>query len=196
MSTRTPCPSTQRWYYRAGRSNKMSTRPPRPSAQHWYCRETERWWHPDELEALREDMLKDDPDFTDLERVGHTDLRGPRASVSLQAVLNELGIRTAIGFDGTIDAKNPLVKYEDSYVARYFHHAGILASQAVREGCDDGTAFIYQSHAEGVPQRTIAAELGEALDIHWTRKRVRTVVEAFSARVKAALDQEGEAGYL
>jgi len=174
----------------------MSTRPPRPSAQHWYCRETERWWHPQQLAAYREALLFDDPDFTDIESVAHTDLRGPRSSVSLQAVLNELGIRTDAGFDGAIDADHPLVKYSESYVARYFYHAGILAAEAVREGCGDRTAFIYQSHAEGVPQRVIAAELAEALSIHWTRKQVRPVVEAFAARVKAALDKEAADGYL
>lgn len=174
----------------------MSTRPPRPSAQHWYCRDTKTWWHPNQLEAYREALLQGDEFFEDIESCEHNELRGPRSSVALQAVLNELGIRTDAGFDGAIDAEHPLVNYSESFIARYFYHATRLASEAVREGCDTKTAFIYQSHAEGVAQRNIATEMSEELDIHWTRKQVRPVVEAFAMRVKEALDEEDLAWYL
>ena len=134
--------------------------------------------------------LKEDPDFHDIERVGHTDLRGPRSSVSLKAVLSELDIRTSQGFDEVIDSEHPLVNYSEGFIARYFHHAGYLAAEAVRSGRCPFECFVLQSHAEGVSQREIANDLEELHSVYWTRKKVRTIVEAFSLQVRSLVDNE------
>ena len=172
----------------------MSTRPPRPSPEHWYDRENKRWVHPSTLSWLREKQLQDDPYFKDIEREGHTDLTGPRSSVSLRAVMNERDIATGRGFDESIDQDDELLQYSDSYRARYYHYAALLSAEAVKNAESPIHTYIYQCHAEGISQRSIRDLLENDMDVYWTRKRVRTVVEAFAEKVKAQIDFEAFEG--
>lgn len=94
---------------------------------------------------------------------GHL-LRGPNSSVSLRALANkkssEQGLKQDFApreFDEVADESNVDLLYTSGAKARYFHHAALLAAQAVAEGwlCDD-TCWTWQLHAEGDGERVIS----------------------------------------
>ena len=128
--------------------------------------------------------------FEDIEREGHTDLAGPRASVSLRAVQNDLGIATSRDPDETLDADHPLVKYQGGYRARYYHHAHLIVSENVREGMDPRRVYVRQLHTEWLSQRDIMARGAEDHDhgARWSRRYVRNEVELFAREIRSRLD--------
>lgn len=128
--------------------------------------------------------------FEDIEREGHTDLAGPRASVSLRAVQNDMGIATSREPDETLDAEDPMVKYQAGYRARYYHYAHLLVADDVRDGLDPRRTYIRQLHAEGIAQRDIMTMAWEDQNWDWSRRYVRDEIELFAREIRTLVDSE------
>jgi hypothetical protein len=107
----------------------------------------------------------DESGFYDIEGGvdGHL-LKGPTSTISLRSLANKRviegglkGDRAPREFDDVADRANVDLAFATGAKARYFHHAGQLAVQAVAEGLiPDEVCWTWQMHAAGDGERTIS----------------------------------------
>ena len=107
----------------------------------------------------------EDGGFYDIEGgvEGHL-LKGPTSTISLRSFANKQAIEQGLKndrapreFDDVADALNDELMFATGGKARYFHHAGLLAVQAISEGViPDETCYAWQMHSEGLGERTIS----------------------------------------
>jgi hypothetical protein len=97
---------------------------------------------------------------------GHL-LKGPTSTISLRSFANKTAIEQGLKndrapreFDDVADALNDELLFATGGKARYYHHASLLACQAISEGViPDETCYAWQLHALGEGERSIAALL-------------------------------------
>jgi len=117
-----------------------------------------------ELQAVWYEKLKDDG-FYDIEGGvdGHL-LKGPTSTISLRSFANKTAIEQGLKndrapreFDDVADMLNEDLQFATGGKARYYHHAALLACQAISEGViPDEVCYAWQLHALGEGERAIA----------------------------------------
>ena len=93
---------------------------------------------------------------------GHL-LKGPTSTISLRSLANKReaerglkGDRAPREFDDVADSLNDDLQFATGGKARYYHHAALLAVQAISEGLiPDEVCYAWQLHALGDGERTI-----------------------------------------
>ena len=133
-----------------------------------------------------------DAEFYDIEGgvEGHL-LRGPTSSTTLRALANkkssEHGLKRDNApreFDDVADTMNEDLQFATGGKARYYHHASLLACQAISEGTiPDDVCFSWQLHALGEGERSIS----ELLEI--PRSRVRKHIAYLRHNIFLRLDK-------
>lgn len=119
-------------------------------------------------------------------------LKGTTSTVSLHSLANKnsneqglKGDRAPRQFDEVADEMNDVLQFNTGAKARYFHHAALLAAQAFREGTlPDTVCYVWQLHAEGDGERTIADYLGIP------RSLVRKHIAHLRINIKERIDNE------
>jgi biotin operon repressor len=116
------------------------------------------------LQAEWYQKLKDDG-FYDIEGGvdGHL-LKGPTSTISLRSFANKTAIEQGLKndrapreFDDVADALNDELMFATGGKARYYHHASLLACQAISEGLiPDEVCYAWQLHSLGEGERVIA----------------------------------------
>jgi hypothetical protein len=97
---------------------------------------------------------------------GHL-LKGPTSTISLKSFANKQAIEQGLKndrapreFDDVADMLNAELMFATGGKARYYHHAALLACQAISEGViPDEVCFTWQLHALGEGERAIASLL-------------------------------------
>lgn len=157
---------------------------------------TDRPWYKDR--AFRKQQkdwyakLKDEG-FYDIEGgvEGHL-LKGPTSTVTLRSLANKGDIegglkndRAPREFDEVADDDDELINFMDGGKARYFHHAMLIAVQALREGrINDERCYAWTMHANGDGERVIA----DMLDV--PRSQIRKHIKVLRDNIMLRLDNE------
>ena len=97
---------------------------------------------------------------------GHL-LKGPTSTISLRSFANKTAIEQGLKndrapreFDDVADAVIDELQFATGGKARYYHHAALLACQAISEGTiPDEVCYAWQLHALGEGERAIATLL-------------------------------------
>lgn len=153
------------------------------------------WYRSREVKSLQKKWYKilEDEGFYDIEGgvEGHL-LKGPTSTVSLKALANKRG---AVGelkqdhvtreFADVADSEGDLVNYSEGGKARYYHHAALLAVQAIREGTiPDERCYAWAMHSQGDGERIIAEHLGVS------RSQIRKHIMVLRDNITERLDNE------
>ena len=136
-----------------------------------------------------------DTGFDDIEGGGEGHLlRGPTSTVSLSALANRGGVdqglrdrtkRVRRRFDDIADSENELFDFHGGNKARYFHMAGLVASQQVaRSRLPAEVLYTMILHARGMGSRAIAEILEQK------RSKIRSNLEKIRDIILLALDSE------
>lgn len=157
--------------------------------------EKKPWYKSKELRKLQKEWYAKlaDEGFYDIEGgvEGHL-LKGSTSTVTLRSLANK---RSADGglkndrapreFDEVADDEDEGLNFLEGGKARYFHHAALIAAQAIRERVvSDERAFTWTLHAQGEGERVI----GELLDI--PRSRIRKHLRILRENITIRLDNE------
>lgn len=153
------------------------------------------WYKSKEVRKLQKEWyakLKDEG-FYDIEGgvEGHL-LKGTTSTVSLRSLANkqnaEQGLkndRAPREFDDVADADDDTLNFLEGGKARYYHHAEMIASQAIRErALSDERCWVWLFHAQGDGERTIAEALG------LSRAKVRKHIQVLRKNITIRLDNE------
>lgn len=97
---------------------------------------------------------------------GHL-LKGPTSTISLLSFANKRSIEQGLKrdnahrtFDSVADSLNEELQFATGGKARYYHHATLLACQAISEGViPDEVCYAWQLHALGNGERVISSLL-------------------------------------
>lgn len=113
-------------------------------------------------------------------------LKGPTPSMSLGAATMQLKNDYAPReFDDVADDEAELIDFNEGGKARYYHHAELVAAQAIREGKIGWfRCYVWALHAQGLGQRAIAELLGVS------RNLVRPHMGVFRKNILERLDNE------
>lgn len=126
-----------------------------------------KWHESKDFRKLQKEWYgkAEDSGFYDIEGgvEGHL-LRGPVSSTTLRALANKK--RSARGlkndrapreFDDVANTLNEDLQFATGGKARYYHHASLLACQAISEGLiPDETCYAWQLHSLGEGERVIS----------------------------------------
>jgi len=153
------------------------------------------WYKSKEVRKLQREWyakLKDEG-FYDVEGgvEGHL-LKGPTSTVSLRSLANKSSVdhglkndRAPREFDEVADSEDDSLNFLEGGKARYYHHAALIACQAIREGrLSEERCWAWLLHSQGEGERTI----GDILDI--PRSRVRKHVAVLRDNITIRLDNE------
>lgn len=153
------------------------------------------WYKDRELRKLQREWyskLKEDG-FYDIEGgvEGHL-LKGPTSTVTLRSLANKTSVEGGLKndyapreFDEVADSEDSAINFLEGGKARYYHHASLVAIQAIREcRLSDERCWAWLLHAQGEGERTIA----DTLDL--PRSRVRKHVAALRDNIAIRLDNE------
>jgi hypothetical protein len=159
----------------------------------FYDRESGKYLTLHQIETRRNAFLKEhDPDFYDLEG----GVQGPwlkgSSTISLFSLANRTGEDNGLSGDSTLrqfddvaDRESDLLNFSESGKARYYHVAGVLATQAIADGVlSDEACHTWNLHARGFGERHIAEEL----DI--PRSRVRKYLALLRTNIRKVLDSD------
>ena len=116
---------------------------------------------------------------------GHL-LKGASRS-SLTALANQTlsNDRTIRDFDTVADSEHPDLGFFEGHKARYYHHAELLALQAIREcRLPDEKCLVWLLHAQGLGERIIGKLMGVP------RSRTRKYLAHFRQNMVGRLDKE------
>jgi len=153
------------------------------------------WYKEKAVRALQKEWyakLKDEG-FYDIEGgvEGHL-LKGSASTISLRSLANKSSARQGLKndrapreFDEVADDEAEALNYLDGGKARYFHHADLIACQAIREGrLSDERCFAWVLHAQGDGERVIADLLGTS------RAQIRKHIAVLRENITTRLDNE------
>ena len=153
------------------------------------------WYKSRELRKLQKEWygkLKDEG-FYDIEGgVEGPLLKGPTSTVSLHSLANKPSAdgglkndRAPRAFDDVADDEGDSLNFLEGGKARYYHHAQMIATQAIRERrLSDERCWVWLLHAQGEGERTIAA----TLDI--SRAKTRGHIAVLRENITIRLDNE------
>lgn len=122
---------------------------------------------------------------------GHL-LKGKSGSVSLRSLANKSqadhglkGDKAPREFADVADSTNADLLFQGGSKARYYHYAQLISAQAFREGLlPDTVCYVWQMHAEGIGERTIAT------DLELPRSRIRKDLAQLRKNIKLRIDNE------
>jgi hypothetical protein len=122
---------------------------------------------------------------------GHL-LKGPTSSVTLRSLANKCDAdhglkndRAPREFDDVADAEDEQLNFMEGGKARYYHHAMLIAVQAISEGrISDERCYAWTLHANGDGERVIA----ELLEV--PRSQIRKHIKVLRENVLLRLDNE------
>jgi hypothetical protein len=153
------------------------------------------WYMKRDVRKLQKEWyakLKDEG-FYDIEGgvEGHL-LKGPTNTVTLRSLANKGAIdhglkndRAPREFDDVADDENELINYAEGGKARYFHHAMLVAAQAMEEGrLSDECCYAWALHATGEGERVIA----DLLEV--PRSQIRKHIKVLRENITIRLDNE------
>ncbi|KPK49837.1 MAG: hypothetical protein AMS22_13105 [Thiotrichales bacterium SG8_50] len=153
------------------------------------------WYKSKELRKLQREWYRKlaDEGFYDVEGgVEGPLLKGPTSTVSLHSLANKpkidgglKGDRAPREFDDVASDELDAINYLGGGKARYYHHAELIAVQAIREcRLSDERCWVWLLHSQSEGERTIA----EALDI--SRSKIRKHIAALRENISIRLDNE------
>ncbi len=153
------------------------------------------WYKSKEVRKLQKEWyskLKDEG-FYDIEGgvEGHL-LKGPTSTVTLYSLANKPNVygglkhdRAPRQFDEVADDEDESINFAVGGKARYFHHAAMIACQAIRERrIPDERCWAWTFHSQGDGERMIA----DLLEI--PRSRVRKHLSVLRENISIRLDNE------
>jgi len=115
---------------------------------------------------------------------------GQVKSEPLWSAKEALGASAAVEVHDALDACNPAVDFQSGYWASYYRMAMQVVSEAIRDGVDPKTTFVWTYLAEGIGDRSIIRAALEVEGWHLTRYEVRKLANQFKEKVISQLDAE------
>jgi hypothetical protein len=111
-------------------------------------------------------------------------------SEPLWSAKHAMGVGPAVEVHDALDGAHEAVAYQQGYVASYYRAATQVVTDAMRDGVDPKTVYVWSRLAEGVGDRTIIMDALELEGWHLTRYQVRKLANEFREIVLAQLDEQ------